>query len=52
MLVTEAGARWDTWVKVSVTTVLVTATRDGSKGGIMGLDGFLEEDSLEVGGGV
>ena len=52
MSVAEAGARWNTWVKSSVTTVLVTAIRDGSKEGVRGLDGSLEEDSLEVGGGV
>ena len=52
MLVTEAGARWNTWVESSMTTVLVTAIRDGSMEGVRGLDGSLEEDSLEVGGGV
>ena len=52
MLVTEAGARWNTWVESSVTTVLVAAMRCGSLEGVRGLEVSLKKDSLAVVGGV
>ncbi len=54
VLVTETGA-WCavTWEGVFVAMVLVAVTRNGSKRVIFwGLDSCLEEDSLEVVGGI